>query len=165
MAVEESRLTAPGQDERGENLRSKMNRAIKVVIEHEGVPSVGGFSVCLVLDKHGRNFWPWITVHANSQFAQISRDLVYGLAETGDFNYVVMPSLDAGRNFVAYYFRLSESALVFYPWDGGLPFGKVISDLQRETCRKFPEEKFQLRIWGLEMERNSRGTYEIRSNI
>jgi len=163
LDLEESNLRQPGDDERPEQLKNKMMKAIRAVIEDNNTPSVGGFSICLFIDKHGRSFWPRISVNLNSQSASTpGRDLIYGWAETGDFNYSVMIGKNPEDNFVAFYFRLTQRALVFRCWDDELPYGKFFEVGPPDECHDALEKMFALPIWSLVMERGASGAYELR---
>jgi hypothetical protein len=113
LSVSGSHLSSPADDDTAENLMTRMRRSMGVAIEDEAIEAVGGYPLCLMLDKRGRNVWPTLVFHRSANFPDTpERNSLHGSVESGDFNYSLMAGDDASSNFTAIYFRQSESALV-----------------------------------------------------
>lgn len=177
LALPKSRFELPGGlnihnkivDAVREDIHRRTKRALEAVISDRVVSSVGGFPITLVVRRGRCHFWPSVERVAANPYPTIAassgRDPVFGESDTGDFNYEIIVSADAGSNTLAVYFRLTEKALVFRRWDGGIPFAAIVDELPPETAEHDLAARFGENMWRSRFERDASGTYVMSSNV
>jgi hypothetical protein len=148
-----------------DRLHTHASNSLRGAIEDSATASVGGVPLTFVIAKGNQTFWPnasgLFTSPAPVIHASRNRDILFGEAQTGDFNYEVMVSEDSLKNVVAVYYRNARTMLIFARWEGGIPFGKVFSDVDYADAASFASEQCGASIWRVKIEQASSNVYTV----
>ena len=151
-----------------DRLHTHASNSLRGAIEDQATPSVGGVPITFIIAKGSQTFWPMVSgVFASPEpiiEPSRDRDLLFGEARTGDFNYEVLVSEDPTKNVVAVYYRNARTLLVFARWEAGIPFGKVFTDIEYSDAASFVSEKCETTMWRVRIERTSSSSYAINAD-
>src|SRR4051794_2983130 len=106
------------------------------VIKNTDIQNVGGVPLILVIALGRQQVWPAISGIFTSPNPILEgspdRDVFYGEAQTGDFNFEVVPMERASSNSLAVFYPNANVAVLFARWEGGIPYGRVFRDVRSE---------------------------------
>jgi hypothetical protein len=156
-------------DSHVDGFHTRLSNSLRGAIDESEVPSVGGFPLTLVLAKGAQTFWPMASGLFSSPAPSIqpseSRDILFGEARTGDFNYEIMVSQEATKNVVALYYPNARAALVFARWEDGIPFGKVIAGVEYAEADSRISKECGVEIWRVKIARKSSSMYTVDTDV
>ncbi|QDL98944.1 hypothetical protein FLL57_17230 [Rhodopseudomonas palustris] len=142
--------------------------AMADVIQDSSIPSVGGFPITLVIGHERAQLWPELSALFAKPNPDISpsaeRDILFGEARTGDYNFEVIPAQIPSHNALAIYFRNANYCLLFRRWDGGISFARPIREVTSEKIEQRLARECNCAFWRINV-RKETGGYGIGFDI
>lgn len=150
-----------------DRLATCSSSAMYDVIKNTDIQNVGGVPLILVIALGRQQVWPAISGIFTSPNPILEgspdRDVFYGEAQTGDFNFEVVPMERASSNSLAVFYPNANVAVLFARWEGGIPYGRVFRDVRSELLISLLGEHWDRAAWRIQVEKKF-STYEINAD-
>lgn len=154
-------------DSEVDRLETCMTASIMDAIRNPKIDSVGGVPITLVIGNDRQYFWPEVSGLFSSPNPPIApsdqRDVLFGEARTGDFNYETVAPTEPSSNVLAVFFRNADFALLFARWDNGIPYGRLIRNVTSDTLEARIADEWPGQMWRVRIVKKN-NTYEIRAD-